>query len=92
MNFEWDEEKRWVNLKKHGIDFVDAAQIFDRPVVVSQDTRKDYGENRFIGYGYLGEILVALAFTKRAPDTIRVISLRKANRRERRQYEEAISD
>jgi uncharacterized DUF497 family protein len=37
MNFEWDEEKRWVNLKKHGIDFVDVAEMFDRPVVVSRD-------------------------------------------------------
>jgi uncharacterized DUF497 family protein len=92
MRFEWDEEKRRVNLEKHGIDFVDAFKLFNRPVIVSQDQKKDYGEKRFACYGYLGEIFVALAFTRREPDIIRVISLRKANRRERRRYEEAIAD
>jgi uncharacterized protein (DUF4415 family)/uncharacterized DUF497 family protein len=57
MRFEWDEEKRRVNLEKHGIDFVDAVKLFNRPVIVSQDQKKDYGEKRFACYGYLGKYL-----------------------------------
>ena len=45
MRFEWDEEKRRVNLEKHGIDFVDAVKLFNRPVVVSQDQKRITAKN-----------------------------------------------
>jgi uncharacterized protein len=46
MEFEWDEAKNRQNIAKHGIDFADARRIFDKPVLLRPDDRKDYGENR----------------------------------------------
>ncbi len=51
MEFEWDENKRESNLSKHGIDFVDAAKIFNRPVLERLDNRYDYGETRIVALG-----------------------------------------
>lgn len=48
MEFEWDNEKNRKNIEKHGIDFADAALIFDYPVLV-------YEEKRFCGFGVLKE-------------------------------------
>ena len=46
MRFEWNEAKRAANLAKHGIDFVDALEMFAAPMFVRSDERKDYGERR----------------------------------------------
>jgi len=48
MRFEWDEQKNKTNIRKHGLDFADAPEIFDEPTVVRLDTRQDYGEDRWI--------------------------------------------
>ena len=52
MGFEWDEDKRAENIGKHDLDFIDAWQIFDAPMVVNIDNREDYEETRFIGIGF----------------------------------------
>lgn len=86
MNFEWDEAKRAANLAKHGVDF-EAVREFDwETAVQSLDRRKDYGEPRWWAYGLIGGRLHLIVFTRRA-DQIRVISLRKANPKERMSYE-----
>ncbi|TMJ70813.1 MAG: BrnT family toxin, partial [Alphaproteobacteria bacterium] len=46
MDFDWDETKRLSNLEERGVDFKDAALIFEGPVIAKEDTRKDYGEQR----------------------------------------------
>lgn len=46
MNFEWDENKNFTNVNKHGIDFADVYRIFDGPMIVQLDVREDYGEVR----------------------------------------------
>ncbi len=46
MQFEWDEAKNQINIRKHGIDFQDAIDVFNHPVLTSLDTREDYGEDR----------------------------------------------
>ncbi len=46
MDFEWDERKRLTNLDKHGLDFAEAEEMFQRPMLVALDTREDYGEDR----------------------------------------------
>jgi hypothetical protein len=56
------------------------------------DTRKDYGESRSIGIGTIRGRIAVVVFAERGPETIRVISLRKASKRERKQYEKAIQD
>ena len=79
--WNWDEDKRQTNLAKHGVDFA-LMDHFDWLTAVSwADTRFDYGENREVALGLIGERIYYLAFTRRGPDT-RIISLRKANTRE----------
>lgn len=46
MNFEWDKNKNETNIECHGIDFCDAYLIFEHPMLIKTDTRKDYGEKR----------------------------------------------
>ena len=81
--FTWDEKKRKLNLAKHGIDFHDAAIIFDGPLVTVEDTREDYGEPRYVALGLLVGVVVSLTYTERA-DRIRIISIRKAQKHETR--------
>lgn len=92
MRFEWDEVKNRANIRKHGLDFEDAEEMFHGPLLVRPDTREDYGEERWIGIGFTKRHLALVAFTERPDGTIRVISLRTAKRRERKEYEEAIPD
>ena len=93
MEFEWDEPKRKENLRKHGIDFVDAPILFEGPILTHLDTREEYGEPRWIGIGFLGTICAVIAFTERKNgEVIRVISLRKALTHERKAFEKAIKD
>ena len=92
MRFEWDEAKNQANIRKHGIDFNDAAALFSSALLVASDARRDYGEERFHGVGLLHGRVVVVVFTQRTPETIRLISLRKASRRERKQYETRIQN
>lgn len=89
--FIWDEDKRKLNLVKHGIDFDDAAQIFAGPLVTVEDTRQDYGEARYVALGVLGPFVVSLVYTERN-DQIRIISIRKASKHEARFYFSQIGD
>ena len=92
MGFEWDENKRAENILKHDLDFADAWQIFDAPMLVDIDNRKNYGETRFFGIGFLRNITVAIVFTEPDEETIRVISLRKALKYEREQLENYVAN
>lgn len=84
MSFEWDEEKRQVNIRKHGIDFRDAPGVFAGPMLSAPDTRSE-GEERFLGIGLLHHTVVTVAYTFRI-NAIRIISMRKATSHERKQY------
>ena len=53
MKIEWDEEKSRANIRRHRIDFADVHPVFDGPMFVTLDTRRDYGEDRLIGIGFL---------------------------------------
>lgn len=91
MNFEWNEKKRTENLRKHKLDFIEAPFIFDEPMLTTLDTREDYGEDRWVGIGALKGRVVVVVFTERDEgETIRIISLRKALKHERRYYEKEI--
>ena len=92
MNYEWDEAKNRANIRRHGFDFADAADLFSGPVLVHADTREDYGEERWVGLGLVGVRLVQIVYTQPKPDTIRIISLRKATSYERKEFEKAIQD
>lgn len=78
MRYLWDEAKRQANLKKHGLDFADAARVFAGPMVLFEDDRQDYGEHRMIGIGLL-DVLVVLIVHVESDEEIRIISMRKAD-------------
>lgn len=87
-----DDEKNKSNIRKHGFDFADAWEIFEAPMLTRLDDREDYGEDRWIGIGLLRGRIVVVVFAEFEADTVRVISLRKALKRERIKYEQAITD
>lgn len=78
MNFTWDETKRQTNLQKHGLDFADAEKVFNGPLVLFEDTRENYGEQRMIGIGLLDYLVVLMVHVESDGD-IRIISMRKAD-------------
>ncbi len=92
MNFEWDDFKNEINIDKHGFDFADAYRVFESPVVVDIDNRRDYGEDRCVGTGMLDGRIVVVIFTEPDQATTRIISLRKALSDERRYYEQYIKN
>lgn len=92
MNYEWDDRKRTGNLEKHGLDFIDAHELWSQPMVIAEDHRYSYGEHRFIALGLLKNRVVVCAYTNRWNETVRVISFRKANSREAKQYEQTIKN
>ncbi|GAB1393006.1 BrnT family toxin [Rhodocyclaceae bacterium] len=85
MNFTWDETKRQSNLKKHGLDFADVPAVFAGHTFTRPDNRFTYDERRFSTVGLLGVEVVVIAHTE-TEDTIRIISMRKAERHERENY------
>ena len=90
--FEYDLKKSQINLDKHGIDFEDAKDIFKHPILISEDTKHNYGESRWIGLGWIRSILGVVIYVERCGDVIRIISARKATKRERKYYEQSIEN
>lgn len=87
MEITFDQAKDESNQRKHGVS-LSMAEAIDWPGVMARpDTRRDYGEVREIGYTVIGDRLYCVVFTQRG-DTMHVISLRKANSREVRNYVE----
>lgn len=87
--FEWDEAKAKSNLRKHGVSFEDAVTVFDDPIAITlDDPDHSEDERRFLTMGNSkdGHLLVVCHSDR--PDRIRLITARKANRRERRYYED----
>ncbi len=82
--FEWDENKRHANLEKHGIDFVDAIQIFADAACIEFDSVRN-GEKRYQVIGMVEEVVILLVYTGRS-EKKRVISARRASKKEREVY------
>ena len=88
MRYSFDPAKRAANLKKHGFDLADAPQVIESGRTVTFDDRRfDYGEERFVTLGPLGDTLVVVV-TAETEDHIRIISMRKADRHEQALYRE----
>lgn len=87
MEFEWDESKSDACFAQRGFDFAYVLQAFtDSDRVIRQDHRWDYGEDRYQLLGMIDQRIFFVAYTVRR-STIRIISARKANRREVTEYE-----
>ena len=78
--YEWDEEKRKANIRKHAVDFTTIESFGWEDAVVQADDR-DYGETRYIAFGPIDGRLYCVWFTVRE-EKLRIIGLRKANARE----------
>jgi uncharacterized DUF497 family protein len=82
MRVTFDPAKRAKTLAERGLDFDDAAVVFQGTTVEIEDTRRNYGETRIICYGLLSGRLVVIGYTPRGA-TRHVFSMRKANEREK---------
>lgn len=85
MTIEFDRGKNIANVAKHGVDMSAAAEFDFETAVTWTDTRQSYGETRTIAVGLIANRLHVLVFTMRGLK-LRVISLRKANRKESAAY------
>lgn len=87
MDFEWDPAKAAENLRKHGVDFIDAIGALEDPNrLESIDDRLDFGEDRLHVIGAtLGKVLFVVT-TMRGEENCRIISARKATRYEQDRY------
>ena len=91
MRYSFDPAKQASNLKKHGFDFADAQRVIESGKTVTfEDRRFDYGEERYVTLGPLGDTLVAIV-TAETEDRIRIVSVRKADRHEQAIYRENLS-
>lgn len=87
IEFEWDELKSNVCFQERGFDFAYAARVFFDPNrIMRLDTRQNYGEHRFQVMGEIDDRLFVVVYTPRR-SAVRILSARKANRREVQYYE-----
>ena len=89
INFEWHDEKNILNFQKHGFSFSEATEMFNDLMIVNLDDIKEYGGKRYIGLVTIKSIVAVIVYTKRNNDSVRVISVRKANKREKTKFEAA---
>ncbi len=85
MHYQWNDEKNRANIAKHGINFNLAEHFEWDSALETIDNRKDYGEERWISLGLIKNRLYVMIYVYRQ-NYIRIISLRKANKREREFY------
>lgn len=90
MDVSFDSEKRAWTLAERGLDFANAARVFDGPVFEFEDDRFDYPERRYSTIGLLNERMVVVIWTETAYGR-RVISMRKANEREQARFGSRLS-
>ncbi|NNM68484.1 MAG: BrnT family toxin [Gallionella sp.] len=85
MQITFDEAKDALNKGKHGVSLSEAAKLEWDDALIWQDTRRDYGEARMVALGAIGERLYCVVYVER-DDVRRIISLRKANNKEKILY------
>jgi uncharacterized DUF497 family protein len=83
--FEFDPSKREQCLAKHGIDFIDAVRIFDNAYFEREDTRRTYGEPRYIATGKIDDVYISIVWTPRGKNR-RIITAWRTSKRERSRY------
>ncbi len=86
IELEWDETKRAANLRKHGVDFADMKDFDWETALYDPNENVEYGEDRYVALGLFRADVYVVVFTLRE-DTTRIISVRKADKREMRRYE-----
>ncbi|MCK6425866.1 MAG: BrnT family toxin [Burkholderiaceae bacterium] len=89
MQFEFDQAKDAINVTKHGVSLALARELEWDLLLCHPDARRDYGELREVGFAPLARRVYVVVFVQRA-DVLRIISLRRANRREVIRYDKAL--
>jgi uncharacterized protein len=84
--FEWDKEKNAANIKNHGIDFLDAALIFENPTIEAVDDRDRLRRGEIYCTRIIAETVLQVVYTMRDEDVVRMISARRANRHDAKRY------
>lgn len=94
MRFEWDPDKDAANQRKHGIGFEEASELFSSGVDFLEiyDQAHSDAEDRFIAIGPISRGLVVVIWTERDADTIRIVSARKATKREAELFRENMGE
>lgn len=95
-SFEWDEAKARINLQKHQVSFEIAARVFADPLAITHQDRIEHGEQRWQTLGIVeGYLLLLVAHTVRdeedGSEVVRIISARRADKKERKLYEQGNS-
>ncbi len=90
MEFEWDGVKSDQNLRQRGFGFDSAAWVFDGPTLEAVDDRRAYGEIRIRAIGRVDENVLVVVYTDRN-EVRRIISARKANRKERQLWQSFVN-
>jgi hypothetical protein len=91
MKIEYDKNKSEKNLKERNLSFDEAIYFDWQTAIYKEDTRKLYSEKRMIAMGFLNQRIHVICFTE-TKEGIRIISFRKANKREVKRYEEETID
>lgn len=91
MDIEFDPAKDASNVEKHGVSLALAEALEWDWLISRPDGRKDYGEPREVGFAPIGSRVFCVVFVQR-DDSLRIISLRKANSREVKSYASALED
>ncbi len=90
MNFEWDEEKNLANVAKHGVSFEFALKIFEGVTLTAPDMHIEHNELREISIGMVEGITVLVVIHTDRNGVCRIISARRALKKERKRYEEIL--
>lgn len=90
MSLEWDENKRQWNIAERGVDFRLAGQIFENPIIETEDRREDYGEVRYRALGHVDDDFFVVVYTWRGKNR-RIISAWKVGGDGKRRYQAIFS-
>ena len=89
MRFEWDDEKAVSNLEKHGVSFGEATEVFYDPnALEGYDYNHSEDEDRFYIIGLSSRRLLYVIYAERMGDAVRIVTARKAVKREQERYEQ----
>jgi hypothetical protein len=86
VEYEWDPVKASRNVEKHAVDFDTAVEIFDDPDLLVVIDPRSYSERRYQAIGATRGVILFVAYTMRGRNICRIISARRASRRERAAY------
>ncbi len=87
MDFTCNAVKNEINIRERALPLLAAKTLFNDNMLVREDKRKDYPEQRFIGYNTMAGRLMVVVFAAPSVDQVHIISFRKANKREQKKFE-----